>query len=51
MRNAFITALEGEAERNERIVLLTGDLGFSVFENFQKKFPERFFNAGLSSRT
>jgi len=50
MRNAFITALEGEAERNERIVLLTGDLGFSVFENFQKKFPERFFNAGLSEQ-
>ncbi|MCR4323986.1 MAG: hypothetical protein NUV37_03395 [Nanoarchaeota archaeon] len=50
MRNAFIRALEEEAEKNEDIVLLTGDLGFSVFESFQKKFPNRFFNCGIAEQ-
>ena len=48
MRNAFITELEKIAKVNKRITLLTGDLGFTVFENFQKEFPERFFNVGVA---
>lgn len=48
MRNAFIETLEEEASKNKDIILLTGDLGFTVFENFQKKFPNRFFNMGVA---
>ncbi len=48
MRSAFIKSLTQEASRNPNIVLLTGDLGFTVFEDFQKKFPRRFFNMGVS---
>lgn len=48
MRQAFIKTLERLAEEDKRIVLLTADLGFTVFENFQKKFPERFFNLGVA---
>lgn len=48
MRNAFIGTLEKEAARNRDIILLTGDLGFTVFENFIKKFPDRFFNMGVA---
>jgi len=50
MRDAFIKALEEEAEKNENIVLLTGDLGFSVFESFEKKFPNQFFNCGIAEQ-
>jgi len=50
MRNAFVKVLEEEAEKNKDIVLLTGDLGFSVFESFQKKFPNRFFNCGVAEQ-
>ena len=48
MRNAFVSELEKIAAINEKLVLLTGDLGFTLFENFQKNFPERFFNIGVA---
>lgn len=48
MRNAFIETLEKEAFKNKDIVLLTGDLGFTVFEKFSKKFPDRFINMGVA---
>lgn len=50
MRNAFIHTLTKLAQENENIYLLTGDLGYSVFEDFQKKFPKRFINMGLSEQ-
>jgi transketolase len=30
--------------------LIVGDLGYSVVEEFQKKFPDRFYNAGISEQ-
>ena len=50
MRDAFITTLEEEAEKDKRIVVLTADMGFSVLEKFQEKFPGRFFNMGISEQ-
>lgn len=50
MRNAFINTLTEMAETNRDIVLLTGDLGFSVVERFQEKFPDRFFNCGVAEQ-
>ena len=50
MRNAFIDELVGLAEVNENIVLVVGDLGFSVIEPFAKRFPKRFFNAGVAEQ-
>lgn len=48
MRNAFARALARLAQRDERIVLLTADLGFMVFEEFAAAFPGRFFNVGVA---
>lgn len=50
MRNTFIKELIKYAEMDPRIVLITGDLGYSVLEPFQKKFPERFINAGIAEQ-
>lgn len=50
MRIAFINALVKEAERNKDIMLLTGDLGFTVFEKFEEKYPERFINVGVAEQ-
>jgi transketolase len=51
MRKAFIQTLEHLAEKDKDIYLLTGDLGFSVFEEFAKKFPKRFINCGLTEQS
>jgi len=50
MRLTFVKTLEKLAEKDERIVLLTADLGFTVFEKFRKKFPSRFFNLGVAEQ-
>lgn len=50
MRNHLIAELVKMAENDERICLFTGDLGFGVLDNFSEKFPERFFNAGISEQ-
>lgn len=50
MRTAFINTLTELAEKDESIYLLTGDLGFSVFEDFAKRFPKRFVNCGVAEQ-
>ncbi len=50
MRAAFVKALITEAERDERILLLTGDLGFMALEPFRDQFPDRFFNMGVAEQ-
>lgn len=50
MRNAFINELVAAAEVNENIALVVGDLGYGVVETFAKRFPKRFFNAGVAEQ-
>ena len=50
MRAAFADSLLHLAAVDERIVLLTGDLGFAVFEPFAERFPDRFLNAGAAEQ-
>jgi transketolase len=50
MRNIFIKKLTKAAESNNKIVLIVGDLGYSVIEEFKEKFPNRFYNAGISEQ-
>jgi transketolase len=50
VRNAFIDELVSLAETDERVMLLTGDLGFMVLEEFQQRFPERFLNCGVGEQ-
>lgn len=50
MRNAFIEELIIAAESNENIVLIVADLGYGVIEPFARRFPKRFFNAGVAEQ-
>ncbi|MCB1013822.1 MAG: hypothetical protein KDB10_01705, partial [Acidimicrobiales bacterium] len=50
MRRALIDALVARAERDPRVVLLTGDLGFTVVEPFAERFPDRFVNVGVAEQ-
>lgn len=50
MRNAFMGELVAAAETNENIALVVGDLGYGVVEPFAKRFPKRFFNAGVAEQ-
>jgi transketolase len=48
VRNALVEVLLELAAADERIVLLTGDLGWNVVEPFAERFPRRFLNAGVA---
>lgn len=50
MRSAFALALLDLAAVDERVALLTGDLGFAVLEPFAERFPDRFWNAGVAEQ-
>lgn len=51
MRNIFIDELILATEKNKNIILLVNDLGFGVIEEFSKKFPNNFFNVGISEQS
>jgi transketolase len=38
------------AERDSRVFLVVGDLGFGVTEPFAKRFPKRYLNAGVAEQ-
>ncbi len=48
MRNAFAKYITGLAQKDERIVLLSGDIGNRLFDDFKAKCPGRFFNCGVA---
>jgi transketolase len=50
MRREFVDTLVRLAETDERVVLLTGDLGFAALEPFAERFPDRFFNVGVAEQ-
>ncbi len=50
MRNAFCRSLARLAEADPDVMLLTGDLGFGVFEEFRDRFPKQFVNAGVAEQ-
>jgi transketolase len=50
VRTTFINTLSELAATDERIWLLTGDLGFSVLEAFHAQFPNRSVNVGVAEQ-
>lgn len=48
MRDAFRDAVVHLAKHDEKVLLLTGDLGYTVWEPFAVQFPGRFLNCGIS---
>lgn len=50
MRYKFGEELCKYMERDKRIVLLVGDIGFGVFDLVKEKFPDRIFNCGIGEQ-
>lgn len=50
MRDNFIKVLTEECKTNKDIILITGDLGFGVLDDFQKQFPKQFINCGVAEQ-
>ena len=50
-RRVFLDTLIELAEKDKKIVLIIPDVGFNYIEEFQKKFPDRFFNFGVTEQS
>jgi transketolase len=48
MRRAFAETLTSLAQENDKLAFITGDLGFQVFDEFQKRFDKRYINVGVA---
>ncbi len=50
MRKEFSQAIENVALADEKVVFITGDLGYNALENLQEKMGNRFINAGVAEQ-
>lgn len=50
MRDTFVRTLIKKARKDDRIWVVSPDMGFSVFEDFIKEFPDRFINVGIAEQ-
>lgn len=50
MRDDFVRALCELAAEDQRVLLLTGDLGFGVLDEFARRFPSQYVNAGVAEQ-
>lgn len=48
MRKAFSDTLVKVAQEDAKVIFLTGDLGFQVFDDFIREFPQRYVNVGVA---
>jgi transketolase len=48
MRSTFVKTLQELAAKDERVMLLTADLGFMVVDDFARLHPDRFINVGVA---
>lgn len=47
MRMVFVDTLIKLARENERICVITPDMGYGILDKFQGEFPDRYFNLGI----
>lgn len=50
IRGWFAAALHDEMKKDNRIWLLTGDLGYGMLDQIRDDFPDRFVNVGASEQ-
>ena len=48
MRNAFARVITELAEKHKDIVLLAGDIGNRLFDEYKERYPDRFYNCGIA---
>ena len=51
MRRRFGKIITKLADHDERIIVLVGDIGYRVFDEFREKHPRRFINMGICEQS
>jgi transketolase len=51
MRRRFGKILNRLAKTDDKIILIVGDIGYGIFDDFRKNHPKRFFNLGICEQS
>jgi transketolase len=51
MRRKFGKLIDELAKNDDKIVLLVGDIGYGIFDDFRKNHPKKFFNLGICEQS
>ena len=51
MRRSFGKIITELADRDEKIYVIVGDIGYRVFDEFREKHPNRFINMGICEQS
>ena len=51
MRRSFGKIIGELADRDEKIYVIVGDIGYRVFDEFREKHPDRFINMGICEQS
>ena len=51
MRRKFGKLINELAKKDDKIVLLVGDIGYGIFDDFRKNHPKKFFNLGICEQS
>jgi transketolase len=51
MRRSFGRVINEIANKDSKLVLLVGDIGYGIFDEFRKNHPKKFFNLGICEQS
>ncbi len=51
MRRRFGKLINDLAKKDKKIVLIVGDIGYGIFNDFRRDNPKRFFNLGICEQS
>jgi len=51
MRRTFVETLSELARKDDKIILIIADVGFSFIEDYAKEFPKQFINVGVTEQS
>ena len=51
MRRKFGKLIAELAKKDDKIVLIVGDIGYGIFDEFREQHPKKFFNLGICEQS
>ena len=51
MRRRFGKIINELAKKDDKIMLIVGDIGYGIFDDFRAEHPKRFFNLGICEQS
>ena len=51
MRRVFGKTIDRIAQKDKKVILIVGDIGYGIFDDFRKNQPKRFFNLGICEQS